>query len=146
MSPPLHQLPELLPVHLQHGHVGYEQVDLPSWLSARAAASVWVDAVRTRPFAYPMTYRLLAHSWIPDGVRRLAVKRLGGAPSPFIMASRCNGCETCSRSCPAEAIEMVQKKARIEQKRCISCFCCHELCLQQAVGIKVPRLWRLFRV
>ena len=108
--------------------------------------SLEVARGRTRPFAYPMTYRLLAHSWIPDGARRLAIKRLGGAPSPFIVVGRCNGCETCFRSCPAEAIEMVQKKARIEQKRCISCFCCHELCLQQAVGIKVPLLWRLFRV
>ncbi|MCL5024947.1 MAG: DUF362 domain-containing protein [Chloroflexi bacterium] len=100
---------------------------------------------RVRPFAYPMTYRLFAHSWVPEGGRRIAGQYLGGSPSPIVISSKCNGCQTCIRSCPAQAMAMVNNKASIEQKKCISCFCCHELCTQQAIGIKVPFLWHLFR-
>ena len=101
---------------------------------------------RTRPFAYPMTYRLLAHSWVPEPVWDFAGKYIGGSPAPFVLRDKCNGCQACAQNCPAEAAAVVDKKARIDQKKCISCFCCHELCLQQAIGIKIPWTWRLFRV
>lgn len=100
---------------------------------------------RVRPFAYPTTFRLFAHDWVPAWARRAAGKYLGGSPTPFILVDKCNGCQTCITSCPAQAMTIVQKKARIDQKSCISCFCCHELCTQQAIGIKLPMLWRRMR-
>ena len=101
---------------------------------------------RIRPFAYPSTYRLMAHSWFPSLVRQLFAKHVGGSPKPYIIADRCNGCQTCVKSCPAQTIAVVAKKAHIEQRQCISCFCCHEVCPEQAVGIRVPLMWRRMRV
>ncbi len=101
---------------------------------------------RTRPFTYPMPYRLLAHSWVPERVWDFAGRHIAGSPAPFVLTDKCNGCQTCAQSCPAKAVAVVDKKAHIDQKKCISCFTCHELCLQQAIGIKIPRIWQLFRV
>lgn len=100
---------------------------------------------RLRPFAYPITYRLLGHSWVPQGLRHLFAKHVGGYAKPHVVASKCNGCQTCVKSCPEQTIAVVGKRARIDQRRCISCFCCHELCPEQAIEFELPLMWRLVR-
>jgi len=50
--------------------------------------------------------------------------------------TKCIGCGECVRSCPAETMELVNKKAVIHRENCIKCYCCQELCPQKAVIVK----------
>lgn len=40
----------------------------------------------------------------------------------------CSICGTCAESCPAQAINMNEGLPQINYKKCISCYCCAELC------------------
>lgn len=46
---------------------------------------------------------------------------------------RCKGCGLCVKNCPLEAIELTEKKARIED-RCASCGVCIRVCPFQAIA------------
>lgn len=50
---------------------------------------------------------------------------------------RCNGCQACVRSCPAEALAFVVSEERVEVTwdpgGCIFCGRCQAVCLQEAV-------------
>jgi len=50
----------------------------------------------------------------------------------------CNGCRTCERDCPVDAITMVDGKPTYDYAKCIRCYCCQELCPTHAVGLKQP--------
>jgi uncharacterized protein (DUF362 family)/Pyruvate/2-oxoacid:ferredoxin oxidoreductase delta subunit len=63
-------------------------------------------------------------------------------PRP-VMDSNCNGCRTCLRNCPPQAIVMVDKRPVVDYGQCIRCFCCQELCPQQAVTIHHTWLGRM---
>jgi len=49
-------------------------------------------------------------------------------PKRYIVLGGCNGCGLCIDECPAEAIELVDGKARIDQDRCILCGYCAPVC------------------
>ena len=51
----------------------------------------------------------------------------------IVVNDRCNGCETCSRVCPAENIKIVNRRPRF-QHRCEMCFACDEWCPQRAIS------------
>lgn len=57
-------------------------------------------------------------------------------PQPIFDHSKCIGCGDCKRSCPPDAIKMVNDKPVPDLDKCIRCFCCHELCPIKAVDIK----------
>jgi uncharacterized protein (DUF362 family)/Pyruvate/2-oxoacid:ferredoxin oxidoreductase delta subunit len=63
-------------------------------------------------------------------------------PRP-VMNSNCNGCRTCQRNCPPQAITVVNKRPVVDYGKCIRCFCCQELCPQQAVTIHHTWLGRM---
>lgn len=46
--------------------------------------------------------------------------------------SKCNGCTTCLRHCPTEAIRIKDHKAVINQERCIDCGECIRVCPNKA--------------
>ncbi len=56
--------------------------------------------------------------------------------SPLINLKRCTGCETCIKHCNANAISLVNEKAKIDQEKCEGCAMCIAVCLEKAV--KVP--------
>lgn len=65
---------------------------------------------------------------------------------PVFRHDACRGCGVCAKSCPAKAIGMIDKKPVLDAGKCISCFCCHELCNFNAVDIRKPWLFKvLFR-
>ena len=89
----------------------------------------------TPPFLEPAkakaTYTLI--SWLPKPLRRRMHKLL--SPKPRI-TSRCTGCGVCAQSCPQEIIKISEGKAHIDLRKCIVCYCCHELCPVKAIDLK----------
>jgi len=55
---------------------------------------------------------------------------------PNIITKECIGCKLCAEVCPANTIDIINKKAVINYKDCISCFCCHEFCPAKAINVK----------
>ncbi len=45
----------------------------------------------------------------------------------------CGGCGQCAEICPADAVEMEEKKIRFDYDRCIRCYCCQEVCPEDAI-------------
>jgi len=62
---------------------------------------------------------------------------------PVIDAVECNRCGICLSHCPPRAIDAVNGTMVVNRKKCISCFCCHELCSSNAVKIVRPLLGRV---
>lgn len=56
-------------------------------------------------------------------------------PRPEVNSQKCAGCGTCVRSCPAHAMQLINRKAIIRRAKCIRCFCCQELCTFKAIRI-----------
>lgn len=56
---------------------------------------------------------------------------------------RCVGCGVCVRSCPVQAIELVDKRAHMDWNKCIRCYCCHEVCPENAIDLHRTLLGRL---
>ncbi len=67
---------------------------------------------------------------------RTFAARLKKERKPVILENKCIGCGECVRCCPAETMELVNKKAFIHRENCIKCYCCQELCPQKAVVVK----------
>jgi uncharacterized protein (DUF362 family)/Pyruvate/2-oxoacid:ferredoxin oxidoreductase delta subunit len=73
--------------------------------------------------------------------RRFLEKRI--ATRPRIDSSRCSGCRTCLTHCPPQAISEQDGSMVINYEKCISCFCCQELCSEKAIDVVEPLLGRL---
>lgn len=62
---------------------------------------------------------------------------------PFINTSICALCKACVLNCSAHAIEEIGKSLKINEEKCIQCYCCRELCPKDAIGIKKSLLLKL---
>ena len=69
---------------------------------------------------------------------------------PVAAKGRCTGCGMCAAACPQKMITMVtqkgKKKADINLKDCIRCYCCHELCPHKAIDIKSRFIYKALRI
>lgn len=78
---------------------------------------------------------------MPPFLMRVLRKQL--TVKPFINTSICAFCKACVSNCSAHAIEEVGKSLKINQEKCIQCYCCRELCPKDAVGIKKSLLLQI---
>ncbi len=65
----------------------------------------------------------------------LTTKRIHNLDKNFWTDEKCNGCGTCSRVCPANNIEMLEKTPKW-QHRCESCLACMQWCPRQSIQYK----------
>ena len=49
----------------------------------------------------------------------------------------CIGCEECLSVCVFKGMEMIDEKARVNQKRCLGCGRCEIACPNEAISIEV---------
>jgi uncharacterized protein (DUF362 family)/NAD-dependent dihydropyrimidine dehydrogenase PreA subunit len=80
-------------------------------------------------------------AYIPAFLMRILRKQL--AVKPVINTSNCALCKACVSNCSAHAIEETGKALKINEKKCIQCYCCRELCPNDAVEIKKSMLMKL---
>jgi uncharacterized protein (DUF362 family)/NAD-dependent dihydropyrimidine dehydrogenase PreA subunit len=71
-------------------------------------------------------------------------RMLSLTPSPA--PERCTGCRKCAEVCPEKAIAMAGRVAKVDARKCIRCYCCHELCEYDAIDLERPVLMRLLRI
>jgi len=48
----------------------------------------------------------------------------------------CNGCGACAEICPAEAVQIVDGKARVDPDSCIECGVCEMDCPEDAISME----------
>jgi uncharacterized protein (DUF362 family)/Pyruvate/2-oxoacid:ferredoxin oxidoreductase delta subunit len=99
------------------------------------------DGLRLENFLLP------AANFFSERVPAIITERLSRlvAATPEPVEGACTLCRKCAEVCPRGAITMGEKVAVVDASKCIRCFCCDELCEQQAIGMKVPLLMRLKR-
>lgn len=77
---------------------------------------------------------------LPRFLHRWAARQMVARP---VVSERCIGCGICIANCPAQTIARVDDRARIDPAGCIYCYCCHELCPEQAIDLRHPVFSRI---
>lgn len=65
------------------------------------------------------------------------------ANKPYLKSKKCIGCGKCANICPAKAIKIENKKAKIDRSKCIKCYCCQEFCPVGAMEVKSSFIMRV---
>jgi uncharacterized protein (DUF362 family)/Pyruvate/2-oxoacid:ferredoxin oxidoreductase delta subunit len=65
---------------------------------------------------------------------------------PVQEPGECARCGKCVDMCAAGAIELDDRNLEFDYNRCIRCYCCQEVCPQDAIGFKTGPLIRLFNL
>jgi len=55
--------------------------------------------------------------------------------SPHVILNNCVGCAACEAVCPVKAIQIVDKKSRIDSAKCIGCASCIAVCKYNAMDV-----------
>lgn len=81
--------------------------------------------------------------YIPASVVKVLGKLVWVRPKPN--ADRCKRCGACIATCPTQAMNPKEGFPVIDYKKCISCFCCDEVCPHDAIDQDMSWLTKLFR-
>lgn len=66
--------------------------------------------------------------------------------TPHIHHPACTMCMECIHHCAAEAMDATSGRVEIDMKKCISCFCCQEMCPHGAITVQSGTLAKLLRL
>jgi len=67
--------------------------------------------------------------------RAIVGKRVLISDKNFTIEDTCNGCNVCTKVCPVENIELINKKP-VYKGKCISCLACTQNCPNNAIRLK----------
>lgn len=86
-----------------------------------------------------------AYHFIPTFIVR-ALKPLVWACPEMSREWGCRGeeCGICVRSCPVGAITMTEAGPVVDRGKCVECLCCHEVCPEHAVRVRLSWLAQRF--
>jgi len=63
---------------------------------------------------------------------------------PLVTRDRCTACGVCRDSCPMKVITIDgHNYAQIDDQDCIRCYCCHEMCPDDAIELRSSLLHRI---
>jgi ferredoxin len=79
---------------------------------------------------------------VPAWFAHWAKRHLTSRPE---ICPNCVGCGRCAGHCPPQAMKVVDGKVRINDEKCIRCYCCQELCPENAVQLREGMLLGLVR-
>jgi uncharacterized protein (DUF362 family)/Pyruvate/2-oxoacid:ferredoxin oxidoreductase delta subunit len=77
---------------------------------------------------------------LPDFLKGFAIRQMVSSPQ---VTDQCVGCGDCIANCPVETIDEVGGRAKIRLDGCIRCYCCHEMCPEQAIALSRPLVGHL---
>lgn len=131
--------------------VGYRFEDVPTNVAAakRGLAGGFqdleiagedLDEIRVSDFAKPITRGVVRG--VPPFLKYL-LKDIS-SPKPVSNESRCTLCRVCVDNCPSQAMRVEKERVLIDYQECIRCYCCHELCPEGAIELRVHPLARPF--
>jgi uncharacterized protein (DUF362 family)/Pyruvate/2-oxoacid:ferredoxin oxidoreductase delta subunit len=101
-----------------------------------------LDSVSGRPYQLPHSaFFLKTPSILPKAILKGLIRF-----RPCIDREKCVLCRTCIKTCPEEAVKLLNDKIRIDYSKCISCFCCQESCPHKAIDVKKGILAKLLRL
>lgn len=80
--------------------------------------------------------------YVPSLVVKLLGKLVWVRPRPD--ENRCKKCGACVSNCPTQAMSLQNGFPVIDYKKCISCFCCDEVCPYDAIDQDMSWLTKLF--
>ncbi|MCX7966697.1 MAG: DUF362 domain-containing protein [Syntrophorhabdaceae bacterium] len=70
---------------------------------------------------------------LPEGIKTVLKNLL--IKKPKIKRGICKGCGVCIKVCPASAVEAFNGSVKFDYKKCIRCYCCQEMCPNDAIKI-----------
>ncbi|ADD68093.1 protein of unknown function DUF362 [Denitrovibrio acetiphilus DSM 12809] len=79
--------------------------------------------------------------YLPPFLKQLVAKQV--YVKPVVLNEKCILCMLCMKSCPVDAIAVINDFPFVDKKKCIECFCCHEVCESDAVGLERSWLHKL---
>ena len=97
-----------------------------------------IDSLRIKDFRMPDKKQL--SSRIPPSIMDVFGRWLALKPAPI--KGKCTGCGRCVSICPASAIKIENDFAIFDARKCIRCYCCEELCEQEAIELVRPPVFR----
>ncbi|MBU1727163.1 MAG: DUF362 domain-containing protein [Candidatus Omnitrophica bacterium] len=62
---------------------------------------------------------------------------------PYVLRKKCVRCGACVKTCPNEAISIVNDRVVFDYSKCIACFCCQEICPAAAIKVKKSLLAKM---
>ena len=122
--------------------VGVAEDQLPTIIAAREKGIVkdinevsilgeQISKVAIRDFKLPASTDLEFGPKVMRGIIKESVM-----VKPIEDRDTCTLCGECARICPTNVITVGGKRLEIDYRRCISCFCCIEICPQGAMRSK----------
>ncbi len=126
--------------------IGFETLSIPTTKSAleRGYGSSSPEIVGLALDSVKLKYKASTGSIIsraPPAITRVFGKYF--TIIPRIDDSKCTQCSACFRNCSAHAIEKVDDAFKVNSNKCILCYCCRELCPENAVGIEKSLLAKI---
>ncbi len=101
-------------------------------------AEAKVEGFRTPP----QRVRSLLFAIVPGAVVRWLFDQVGSM-HPVIMDDRCVRCGLCIVNCPVAAMRREGGRIVCDTAKCISCYCCTEVCEKRAIEMKRPWAGRM---